>query len=312
MATSPSPSTSEQVPEHPRNDDWRDLIDAQDLDASALGALRLLDVRSGDAGRRAYAAGHLAGALHADLDRDLAAPKDATNGGRHPLPDLGTWGATLGRWGIRPETGVVAYDDQGGANAAARLWWMMRATGHRRVAILDGGFAAALRAGVPATADIPTIEPAPPYPVPERWQRPTVTADEVERAAGSETPVVSVVDVRSPERFRGEVEPFDPVAGHIPGAVNLPYAQLLDDRGRFLPRPDLARLLDRALGDDSGRTIVHCGSGVTACHLLFALELAGRPPARLYVGSWSEWCRSGRPVATGPGERPAIEPPRGR
>lgn len=259
-----------------------------------------LDARPGPAGRAAYDELHVAGAAHADLDRDLSGdasrPED---GGRHPLPALGAFAATLGRWGIRPETPVVIYDDQGGANAAARAWWMLRAVCHADVAILDGGFAAAVRAGI-ATSTLPGDHPdVGPYPVPERWALPLVSRDEVMRRR--EDPDWVVLDVRSAERYSGHVEPFDPIAGHIPGAVNVPLTENLDPSGSFRSAAELAQRYERLLGGRSpAELIVHCGSGVTACHTLAALERAGLGGASLYVGSWSEWCRSDLPMALAP------------
>lgn len=273
------------------------LLLAEEL-ALAPANWRLFDARSGAAGRDAFRQGHLEDAIHADLDRDLAAPADdPARGGRHPLPEIPKWAETLGRWGLTPDSAIAIYDDQGGANAAARMWWLLRASGHSKVAVIDGGFQAAVSAGVATSTDVPNPDPAPPYPVTE-WQLPTVDLDEVDRSRSD--PRCTLVDVRSAERFRGEVEPFDPRKGRIPGAVNLPYTSLLDSQGRFLERPPLSQRLDALLpqkadpaGDpDSRPVIVHCGSGVTACHTLLAMELAGRDPGALYVGSWSEWCRA--------------------
>jgi thiosulfate/3-mercaptopyruvate sulfurtransferase len=205
------------------------------------------------------------------------------------------WCRTLGDWGIGPTTTVVVYDDQAGANAAARAWWMLKSVGHERVAVLDGGLAAALAAGLPLTAAAAQPSPLPPYPA-GRWLRPTVDIATVdERRRDSQW---LVLDVRSAPRFAGTEEALDPVAGHIPGAVNLPFTENLAS-ARFKPPAELRRLyLERLAGVASDHLIVHCGSGVTACHTLLALELAGLAGAALYVGSWSEWCRSARPRAT--------------
>ncbi len=242
----------------------------------------------------AYAAGHLPGALHADPDRDLAAPApDPARGGRHPLPDAAAFGARVAAWGIGPDTPVAIYDDQGGANAAARAWWMLRSLGNRFAALLDGGLQGA---GLPLDTEVPV--PVPVAPWGEAWHLPTVgveAVDELRRDAGW-----MVLDVRAAFRYRGEGEPIDPVAGHIPGARNLPFAENLGREGRFLaPEVLRARYLELLGGLPPERLVVHCGSGVTACHTLVALERAGLPGASLYVGSWSEWCRTERPVATG-------------
>ena len=262
-----------------------------------LGApgVRVLDARVGTGAGGA----HLPGAVAVSLDRDLAdAPPDAAHGGRHPLPDPARFAALLGAWGVTPATRVVVYDDQSGANAAARLWWMLRAAGHADVQILDGGLGAATAAGLPLVDGATQVAAAPPYPV-RPWRLPTASIEEVD--AARHDPSRLVLDARAPFRFRGESEPFDPVAGHIPGARNAPYADNLDAGGRFKSPAELRAIYTRLLGDVApDRVILHCGSGVTACHDLVALELAGLPGAALYVGSWSEWCRQpARPVGRG-------------
>lgn len=266
---------------------------------SLRGAVRLLDARPGAA---AFAEGHLAGALHADLERDLsdaAEPGfDPAQGGRHPLPSPDRFAARLGAWGVGPEAMVVAYDAAGGGNAACRLWWMLRAAGHERVAVLDGGLPAALAAGLALTAEpTPAPAPRPPYPA-LAWRRPAVDLEAVARLVAD--PAWKVLDVRSRERWRGEAEPIDPVAGRIPGTVNLPFAENLGPDGRFKPAAALRRTyLELLGGTPPERLVVHCGSGVTACHTLLALELAGLDGAALYVGSFGEWCRRGRPIGRG-------------
>lgn len=252
----------------------------------------ILDAR----GKADYDAGHLVGAMHADPGEHLSSAAEPNanpaRGGRHPLPDAETWGRTLGGWGVSPASLVVVYDDQSGANAAARAWWMLRGVGHRGVAVLDGGLGAARSIGLPTTTAAPVVDVEPPYPA-RSWQRPTVDLAAVDGAR--KDPAWIVLDVRSRERFAGETEPIDPVAGHIPGAVNLPFAENLRD-GRFKTRRALRDLYEGLLGGvPPDHLIVHCGSGVTACHTLLALEHAGLSGAALYVGSWSEWCRSGKP-----------------
>lgn len=274
------------------------VMDAEQL-RGRLHEVRILDARAGPEGRRAYERQHLVGAVYADLEADLAAPTDAPErGGRHPLPPLERWTDTLGRWGIGPQTPVVVYDDRGGMMAAARAWWMLRAVGHQEVHVLDGGLPSALEAGLPTTDRPPQLEARPPYPA-QRWRLPTADADTVERVRTD--PGWRVLDVRAPERYRGETEPLDPVAGHIPGAVNLPCTGNLSERGGLHAPDELAARYRELLGDVSpDRIVVSCGSGVTACHTLLALEHAGLSGASLYVGSWSEWCRSGRPREPGP------------
>lgn len=256
----------------------------------------LIDCRVGPKARAQYEAGHLPGALFANLELDLAAPTSTPeHGGRHPLPPIEAFSATLGAWGIGQNSHVVLYDDQGGANAAARLWWMLRAVGHEHVQILDGGLQAALAHGMSLSTDVAAPTSSAPYPV-SAYLWPTAEVEEVDRARQSTDRIV--LDVRSATRFRGEQEPIDPVAGHIPGAQNVPFSENLD--GGFFKSPAVLReQYSSLLGPvpvDS--LIVHCGSGVTACHTLLALEHAGLRGAKLYVGSWSEWCRqSERPRA---------------
>ncbi|MCU1231993.1 MAG: Thiosulfate sulfurtransferase [Acidobacteria bacterium] len=256
--------------------------------AKHLNNVVLLDARPA----ADYAAGHLAGARHASLDTQLSAASDpgfdAAHGGRHPLPPLDRWLAQLGAWGIGPSTHVVIYDDQLGANAAARAWWMLRAIGHESVQVLDGDW----REIGSTTTELPQIESLPSYPA-TAWLLPTVDAARVDELRLRDD--WRIIDVRSAPRFRGETEPIDPIAGHIPGAVNMPFAENLD--GAHFKSPDALRAQYDALldGVSANRVVVHCGSGVTACHTLLALEAAGISGASLYVGSWSEWCRNPLP-----------------
>ena len=271
------------------------LISPEDL-APVLDRVRLLDLR----GEADYAAGHLPGAVRVDMDRDLSrageADHDPARGGRHPLPALRRWLETVGRWGIGPDTPVVVYDAQGGANAA-RAWWMLRAIGHPRVVVLDGGLPAAQAAGLPLSTEAPPVEDLGAYPT-LHWQLTTVDIDVVESLAKRDD--WRVLDVRAAVRYRGETETLDPVAGHIPGARNLPFSENLREDGRFKPRAELRAQYEAFLGGlPVEHLVVHCGSGVTACHTLLALEQAELPGAALFVGSWSEWCRSGKPQATG-------------
>jgi thiosulfate/3-mercaptopyruvate sulfurtransferase len=238
----------------------------------------------------AYEAGHVRGARHAQLERDLASPTaDAAHGGRHPLPTADAFATTLARWGVTPSTLVVAYDDAQGSNAASRLWWLLRALGHRDVRVVDGGLAALRDAGFELTAEPPAVTPAPAYPH-HGFAAPVADIDEVEHARRA--PDRRVIDVRAPFRYLGEREPIDPIAGHIPGVRNAPFADNLTPAGTFKSAAELRTQLTAALdGVAPAQAIIHCGSGVTACHTLLALERAGLPGAKLYVGSWSEWCR---------------------
>jgi len=274
------------------------IISVSQLQTLTPGECILIDASSGPQAAAQYKAGHLPGARHVDLDSDLSQKtEDASRGGRHPLPTLSQFAALLGRLGITPEHTVVVYDDKGGANAAARFWWMLRAVGHADVYVLDGGLQAAQQAGMALTADVIPVMRAASYPI-TTWQLPTVGIDTVE--AISTDPDYVVIDVRDAYRYRGESEPIDLIAGHIPGAINIPFSQNLDAQNHFLSKEQLAAFYKTALGEQPlDQVIVHCGSGVTACHTLLALEQAGMPGARLYIGSWSEWSRTGRPVARG-------------
>jgi len=246
-----------------------------------------------DAGREAYAAGHIPGARYAHLNDDLSAPVTATSG-RHPLPDPQQLAAKFGAWGIGPGKQVVAYDDSFGA-MAARLWWLLRWLGHDSVALLDGGLPRWQREGHAMTGELPVFQPAVFVPHPRNEM--VVDADFVARAVHDRRWLV--MDARSEERFNGEVEPLDPVAGHIPGAVNLPFEDNLHVSGRFESPDELRKLYAGQLQNVQPDHVVQmCGSGVTACHNLLAMEHAGLHGARLYAGSWSEWIRDpGRPVA---------------
>jgi thiosulfate/3-mercaptopyruvate sulfurtransferase len=257
------------------------------------------DLAAPGAGEQAYETAHIPGAVYAHLDRDLSAPVTGRNG-RHPLPDIAAIEATFGRLGIGPDAQVVAYDQDTGM-FASRLWWMLRYVGHDRAAVLDGGFAAWVRAGGPTRAG--------------REQRPACAFRAAPRpamvvSAGEVLDVLGrcdwrLVDARAPERYAGEVEPIDPVAGHIPGARNHPYQTNVDERGVFLPPAALRARFEQTLaGIPPEQTIVYCGSGVSACHDLLAMEIAGVRGARLYAGSWSEWCADpSRPIERGADRR---------
>ena len=267
--------------------------------AARLGEpdIRIADVRwylgEPDRGRREYESGHLPGAVFVDLDADLAAPSGP---GRHPLPDPAVFADRLGRLGFGSDDFVVAYDDVLGT-VAARLWWMLDNLGHERVALLDGGLRAWQAAGLPVSTETPLVVPRE-LRLADRWTN-TVDRDELIGRIDE----VTLIDARARERYRGEVEPVDPKAGHIPSAVNAPAKVALGPDGRFLAPDELAeRLRSVALPDRP--VVASCGSGVTACHTALALRVAGLPDALLYPGSFSDWSRSDLPVAVGsePGE----------
>lgn len=245
------------------------------------------------AGREAYLAGHIPTARYAHLDDDLAR-KPSRHEGRHPLPDPADFARTVGKWGIGNGTDVVVYDDQGGA-IAARLWWMLRWVGHDDVTVLDGGLQAWAADG---GALVGGPEPA---PTAREFRIRKLRADWVATTADIEALADSsslLVDARSASRFAGREEPIDPVAGHVPGALNWPFGENLAADGRFRSPSEIAALLERLPARPDSQLIAMCGSGVTACHLLLALALLDRE-GRLYAGSWSEWIRDpSRPVAT--------------
>ena len=251
-----------------------------------------------DAGREAYAAGHIPGAVYADLDKDLASAASAESGGRHPLPDVGAFRHLLDSWGVGATSRIVAYDDAGGA-VAARLWWLVRWMGHQRVALLDGGLGA-WRAAQHELSDgsATTRQGEFRNGYGEPGNMPVVDVAELE--AGLIDDRLMLLDARAPDRFFAREEPLDPVAGHVPGALNLPFQENLGADGRFRPAPELHEHYQSVIGARSPSELVcMCGSGVTACHTLLALEVGGFPGAALYVGSWSDWVSSAqRPVAT--------------
>lgn len=278
------------------------LISVADLAANLSDSkFRIIDCRFSlmkpDQGRKDYAAGHIPGANYASLDTDLAAPV-SQDSGRHPLPVVASFIASLQRWGICNDSQVVVYDDAGGG-VAARLWWLLRWLGHRNVALLDGGYAAWNRADKAVSQDQSN-------PCPGSFTG--VAADEsVWNVTDIESWVVAdkdflLLDARDGARFRGEKEPIDPVAGHIPGARNLPFNQVLNSDGTWLSTDQIKRFwADIAAGAQEGDWGVMCGSGVTACHLALSASIAGLPDPCLYVGSWSEWIRDpARPRSSGP------------
>jgi thiosulfate/3-mercaptopyruvate sulfurtransferase len=277
---------------------WTTLIGASELIALWRGGTGVVlldcgfDLSRPEAGEAAYAQAHLPGARYAHLDRDLAGPRTGRNG-RHPLPDRQVFATAAGRWGVEPGMQVVTYDAQGGPYAA-RAWWLLRWLGHASVAVLDGGVAAWQAAGGAMDAGVLPAAALPAYPA-QSAGMPTVDAAALQAGLGR----VRLLDARPGERFRGEVEPLDPVAGHIPGATLRFYKDNLQSDGRFKQTEQLkAEFL--ALGGGDATVVHQCGSGVTACHNLLAMAHAGLACGALYPGSWSEWCSDpSRPVARG-------------
>jgi thiosulfate/3-mercaptopyruvate sulfurtransferase len=274
---------------------YRTLITAEQLRALEPRPVLLdcsFDLADSGAGERGFAVARIPGAAYAHLDRDLAGARTGLNG-RHPLPEMHGFARRVGAWGITPDMQVVTYDAQGGPYAA-RAWWLLRWLGHSDVAVLDGGLAAWQAAGGPLTSDSAGHAEAAPYPV-HGEAMPTVGADDLLAGAGQ----WHLIDARAGERFRGEVEPLDRVAGHIPGAINRVFKNNLQADGRFKPAAQLRVEFD-VLGLPSDKVVHQCGSGVTACHNLLAMTHAGLEGSRLYPGSWSEWSSDpARPVARG-------------
>ncbi|MBI0299118.1 sulfurtransferase [Streptomyces sp. PRKS01-29] len=254
----------------------------------------LLDVRwqlGGPPGRPAYEAGHLPDAVYVDLDTELAGPPGKS--GRHPLPDLSAFAAAMRRAGVSQDRRVVAYDG-GQGWAAARAWWLLRWAGHPSVRVLDGGLPAWTAAGGPLTTEVPDV-PEGDF-VPRPGALPLLEADDAAALARRGV----LLDARAGERYRGEIEPIDPVGGHIPGAISAPTAENVTEDGHFLPAERLAERFAALGATEDAEVGVYCGSGVSAAHQVLALAVAG-VPAALYVGSWSEWSSDdARPVATGP------------
>lgn len=256
------------------------------------------DLADTQAGEASWQAGHVPGSLYLHLDRDLCGPKTGADGvfkGRHPLPDRAEFAKTLARCGITPAAQIVALDRQG-SMYAARLWWMLRWMGHEAVAVLDGGMAAWTGSGGALTTEVTTPTSAAPYPEQASLVA-TIAAAQLAGQLGN----VRIVDARAGERFRGEVEPLDAAAGHIPGALNRFFKDNLDANGQFKPADELRAAFTPLLGGRPTRELVHqCGSGVTACHNLLAMEHAGLTGSVLYPGSWSEWSADpARPISKG-------------
>lgn len=272
------------------------LIDIYTLkDQLDAEKLLILDATNKPGAYDSYLQAHLPGALFVDLEQQLSELSGSpADGGRHPLPTPIAFANTLGQLGISPSTHVVVYDDNHSTNAAARFWWMLRALGHKHVQVLDGGMAAARRAGMVLHAGKEQAKPSDPYPQKE-WILPLANLEEVKQASVDHNQLI--IDVRSSERYLGLSEPIDQKAGHIPGAINIPLASNLDPDGKFIDRLAIRKKYQEVIAQrDASNVIVHCGSGVTACHTLLAFDYAGLAIPKLYVGSWSEWSSNDLPV----------------
>ncbi|WP_213197043.1 sulfurtransferase [Cloacibacterium caeni] len=271
--------------------------------------LVILDARTGKEARENYLQNHIKSARFIDLDKDLAEiGEDAAFGGRHPLPKISKFAETLQNLGISEDSHIVVYDTSNGANAAARCWWMLKSFGIEKVQVLNGGFQTAEKTGIPLKSGEEIFEKTS-FILKENWSWPTSTLEEVEKEITENS--ATVIDVRDAYRYRGESEPIDLVAGHIPGAINIPFSENLDENGEFLSPEILKEKYQKILADVSTplnmtkKLIIHCGSGVTACHTILALDyagfvtLSGAEVPNLYVGSWSEWSRrEGKEIAT--------------
>lgn len=275
------------------------IIEATELfELHGMEDLVVVDASNEANARSLYEAEHLDGALFVDTNTQLANPTSSpASGGRHPLPTLVQFKETLEGIGINPQSRVIIYDRKNGSNAAARFWWMLRSFGHQEVQVINGGYPAAAKINFPRNSNRVTAKRSS-YPTPDNWIYPLSSINEISNASldGRYT----IVDVRDHDRFTGKSETMDPVAGHIPNAINIPFTSNLDEHGLFMKPQGLRQkyefLFKKSRPED---IIVHCGSGITACHTVLAMDYAGLPIPKLYVGSWSEWVRNGKPVAKG-------------
>lgn len=260
--------------------------------------LLLVDVSNGKNARENYEKKHLDKALFVDINSQLAAvTNDFKNGGRHPLPNIKDFAQTVSNLGISPTSHVVIYDDKNGSNAAARFWWMLKAIGHEKAQVLNGGIQAAEKIGFPLSSKTETTQKAKLYKVTD-WKLPIAEIEEVEKNSQNEDYLV--IDVRENSRYSGENEPIDLISGHIPGAINVPLDENLDENGLFLAPTLLKNKYEKLFGKVKPENrIIHCGSGVTACHSILAIAYAGLEIPKLYLGSWSEWSRNNKKIQHG-------------
>lgn len=269
-----------------------DLVELYKLESTVL-----IDASNGINAQLNYEVKHLDTALFVNLNTQLSDIKDnVANGGRHPLPTIEQFSNTLYSLGISPESHVIIYDDKNGANAAARFWWMLKAIGHKKVQVLNGGFQEAEKLNFPINSNKVKVKRTAPYKI-DKWQLPTASLKEVEEVTITKTS--TIIDVREKGRYKGDYEPIDLVAGHIPCAINIPFMENLNENGLFLSPEELKTKYAEIVKTPKDKgIIVHCGSGVTACHTILAFDYAGLKIPTLYVGSWSEWSRNNRPIKT--------------
>ena len=279
------------------NDDILPIIQTSELlKIYQTENLIIIDVSNGKNAKANYEKKHLDGASFVDLNTQLAEIKaDLSHGGRHPLPSIEQFSETLTSLGITKQSHIVIYDEKNASNAAARFWWMLKSVGHVKVQVLDGGFQSAEKSGFPINSKINIPNQVKTYEI-KTWKLLLADIFEVEKVSNSESHLV--IDVRDKERFNGETEPIDLIAGHIPGAINIPFVTNLDENGLFLSPNELMTKYQKIFNNKQPENIiVHCGSGVTACHTLLAIAYAGLQIPKLYVGSWSEWSRNNKPIA---------------
>jgi len=275
---------------------WSPIINPEELvQLKNSSEIILIDARAGINAEENYKNEHLKGARYVDLNRDLATVDcNPANGGRHRLPTLEKFSKVLSKLGISPKSHVLIYDDKNGSNAASRFWWMLKAVGHEKVQVLNGGFQAGIKSGFPVSSEMENFDETEEYPV-SNWQLPLADMEEVDKVRNNSENIV--IDVRDKNRFDGLTEPLDLIAGHIPGAINVPFSENLNEDGFYHSPETLKKKYTQILGNTKPEnTIIHCGSGVTACHTLLAMDYAGIPIPKLYVGSWSEWSRNNLPM----------------
>jgi thiosulfate/3-mercaptopyruvate sulfurtransferase len=272
------------------------IISPKQLKELSPENLIILDVRTGKDSYQNYLNKHLKEARFVDLDKDLAEiVEDAAYGGRHPLPKIQKFSETVSHLGVSEDSHIIIYDDKNGANAAARAWWMLKSFGLENVHVLDGGIQAAEKEGLEFSGGKEAFEKSE-IIIKEHWFLPVSSLEDIENELINES--AAVIDVRDSYRYNGESEPIDLVAGHIPGAINIPFSENLDKNGNFLKPEVLKEKYLKLLENKPEKLIIHCGSGVTACHTILALSYAGFEIPNLYVGSWSEWSRrEGKEIA---------------
>ncbi len=254
----------------------------------------IFDVSNSKNAKANYETEHIEGAFFVELNIQLAEIKsDVSEGGRHPLPKIEAFAQTLTDLGISKDKHIVIYDDKNGSNASARFWWMLKSVGHEKVQVLNGGLNEAKKNNFPMSSNVENIKRASEEYVVNQWNLPTIKINDVENV--SQNPNYLIVDVRDKERYEGKTESIDLIAGHIPGAINIPFTENLGESGVFLKPDELRKKYESIFGEIKPENIiVHCGSGVTACHTLLALDYAEMEIPKLYVGSWSEWSRSNK------------------